>query len=210
MKHMINKSATLTTVCVLLSFGLPTRCSSQGTVIFSNFGAPGAVTDGLSGLPAEVGTTFSVGLYFAQDGITDPSQFLQIGPAIHIMFSPGYFYGGTYTAPTSQPGGFGMFQVRVWETSFGSTYEQAAANPAPQNGRLALAGESGMLRVNTGDPTIPDPQAASPLVGTTYVLSAVGARLDDGFVLNVVPEPSAAFLLLLGLPLVLLRRGRSS
>src|SRR5216683_354210 len=186
---MTKTKKLLSTLFLVVGAAFPNRCSSQGTVIFSNIGAPGAIANGLTGQRAEVGTTFSVALYFAQDGIIDQGQFVQIGSSIHINIAAGYFYGGTYTAPTLWPGGFGMFQVRVWETSFGSTYEQAAANPAPQNGRLALAGESGMLRVNTGDPTIPDPQAASPLVGTTYVLSAVGARLDDGFVLNVVPEP---------------------
>ncbi len=204
---MTKTKKLLLTLFLFLGFAFPNRCSSQGTVIFSNIGAPGAIANGLTGQRAEVGTTFSVALYFAQDGIIDQGQFVQIGSSIHINIAAGYFYGGTYTAPTLWPGGFGMFQVRVWETSFGSTYEQTVANAIPQNGRLALAGESGILRVDTGDPTIPDMAVPSPLVGFPAV---VGARLDDGFVLNVVPEPSAAFLLLLGLPLVLLRRGRSS
>ncbi|SRR6266568_3970610 len=189
----------LSIVGLLISLCHPTRCSSQGTVVFSNGGAPGAITDSLTGRPAEVGTTFSVALYFAQDGIIDPGLLVQIGPTIHINFSPGYFYGGTYTAPTLTPGGFGMFQVRVWETSFGSTFEQALANTAPQNGRLALAGESGILRVMTSYPFADPPLPPTPLVPFPAV---VGASLKDGFVLNVVPEPGSLLIILLALPLL--------
>src|SRR6266481_7234271 len=128
----------LSMVFLFISFAFPNWCPGQGTVIFSNYAAPGLVTNGLTAQPAEVGTTFSVGLYFAQDGVTDAALFLQIGSPIHVIL-PGVFNGRTYTAPTLIPGGFGMFQVRVWETSFGSTYEEALANGSPQNGRLALA-----------------------------------------------------------------------
>jgi hypothetical protein len=150
-------------------------------------------------LPAEVGTTFSVALYFAQDGIIDPAQLVQVGPAIHINVSPGYFYGGEYTAPVVPAGGFGMFQVRVWETSFGATYEQAIANGLPQSGRLALVGESGIMRVGTGNPLADPPIPPSAL----WIFPAVvGAPLKDGFVLNVVPEPGSFLILLLALPLL--------
>src|SRR6266446_3360799 len=125
---MTSTRAFVPIVLLLINFELPTPCSSQGTVVFSNGGAPGPIMNGLTGLRAEVGTTFSVGLYFAQDGVTDAAQLVQIGSAIHINFLPGYFYGGEYTEPVVPAGGYGMFQVRVWETSFGSTYEQAVAN----------------------------------------------------------------------------------
>jgi hypothetical protein len=92
-----------------------------------------------------------------------------------------------------------MFQVRVWETSFGPTYEQAVANAAPQNGRLALAGESGIMRVGTGNPTLTEPTPPATLVGWPAV---AGSPLRDGFVLNVVPEPDSLLILLLALPLL--------
>jgi hypothetical protein len=182
------------------------RCGrGQGTVYFTNAGAPGAVRNGLTGQGAEAGTTFSVTLYFAQDGIIDAAQLLQIGPAIHMNGSPGYFGGGIYTAPTLTPGGYGMFQVRVWETSFGSTFEQAVANTTPQNGRLALAGESGILRVWTSYPFADPPLPPAPLVGWPAV---VGSPLSDGFVLNVVPEPGSFLILLFALPLLALGHRR--
>ncbi len=196
---MTSSRPYLSIVLLLTNFALPTRCQSQGTVGFSNFGAPGAITSGLTGLPAEVGTTFSLALYFAQDGITDPGQLVQVGPAIHINVSPGYFFGGSYTAPVVPPGGFGMFQVRVWETSFGSTFEQAVANSTVQSGRLALAGESGIMRVATGNPLADPPIPPSIL----WIFPAVvGAPLKDGFVLNVVPEPGSFLIFLLALPLL--------
>src|SRR5216684_7916685 len=201
---MTKTQKLMSTLLLFVGVASPKRCSSQGTVVFSNFGAPGAITNALTAQRAEVGTTFSVALYFAQDGVSDQGQLVQIGSAIHINVARGIFSGGTYTAPTLEPGGFGMFQVRVWETSFGPTFEQAVANAAPQSGRLALAGESGILRVHTGDPTgLPSPPAC-----LACAPAVVGAPLSDGFLLNVVPEPGATLLLLLGLPFVLLRRGR--
>ena len=98
-----------------------------------------------------------------------------------------------------------MFQVRAWETRFGSSYEEALANSNPQNGRLALAGESGILRVWTSYPFADPPIPAAQLVGWPAV---VGAPLGDGFVLNVVPEPGLKLLMLLALPVLLFQRLR--
>ena len=50
------------------------------------------------------------------------------------------------------PGGdYGIFQARIWEASYGNTYEAAVAAP-PANGRGALLGKPKLLRVLTGDP----------------------------------------------------------
>jgi hypothetical protein len=80
-----------------------------------------------------------------------------------------------------------MFQVRVWESAFGSTYEQAVTAPE-QNGRLSLAGESQVLREFTdrGGP----PAALYGL---------------NGIVLTVIPEPSTLALVILGVVFVLFR-----
>src|SRR5713101_4963243 len=100
-----------------------------------------------------------------------------------------------------------MFEVRAWETSFGSTIEEAVANPNPQGGRLALAGESGIMSVLTGDPTLAEPTPPTSLVqDDARVVPVVGPGLRDGFVLDVVPEPSPLVLSLLFCSLFLLVR----
>src|SRR5712692_786683 len=196
---------SLLCVCGLSAYG-------QGTVFFSNFGAPGAITDSLTGQRAEVGTTLSVSLYFAADGVTDESKFTQVGPTLNIGVVDGtadpnlagrFDYNGTVTAPIVPPGGFAMFQVRAWETMFGATYEAAVANASPLNGRLALAGESGIMRVKTGNPTLVEPEVPTYLAaGPPRVVAVVGAPLSDGFVLRVVPEPGSILLLVLGAPAI--------
>ena len=108
--------------------------------------------------------------------------------------------GGILTAATAEYGGGGFFQVRVWESAYGSTYEEAVANPNPQDGRLALAGESGILALLTGRPDGIGPPPGS-LVGAHAV---VGKRLDDGILLTVVPEPSLLPFLLVGVEAVVL------
>ena len=185
----------------------------QGTVLFSNLGAPGYVINSLTGQRAESGTTFTVALYFAPNGVTDESKFTQVGDSVNMGVDGGVphsqlagrFIGGTVTAPIWPPGGFGMFQVRAWETMFGPTYEHAVANTNPQNGRLALAGESGIMRVDTGDPTLPEPGLPTALaLPSDQVAAVVGAPLSDGFLLTVVPEPGSILLLVFGLPPIVL------
>jgi hypothetical protein len=206
--HFLSKLLLLSVFCVI-----GPRLYGQGTVYFSNIGAPGAIINSLTGQRAEAGTSFSVALYFAADGVTDESTFTQVGDSVNIGVDGGVphsqlagrLIGGVRTAPLVPPGAIGMFQVRAWETVFGTTYEDAVANPYYQNGRLALAGESGIMRVDTGDPTVY--QLAASLVAPG-IQTVVGAPLSDGFVLSVVPEPSSALLLLLTLPAIfLLRRG---
>src|SRR5712692_3078843 len=133
----------LSTLFLFVGVAFPNRCSSQGSVVFSNAGVPGAITNSLTGQRAEAGTTFSVALYFAPYPFPDPgnaippdqSAFAPVAATDHLV-APGVFAAGTVIAPVQPPGYFGWFQVRAWEKSFGSTYEQAVANASPQNGRL--------------------------------------------------------------------------
>src|SRR6266852_4347248 len=131
---MTKTKKLLSTVFLFVGVAFPNRCSSQGSVFFSNFGAPGAITNSLTGQRAEAGTTFSVALYFAPYPFPDPgnatpppqSTFAPVA-ATDRLLSPGVFAAGIVIAPTQPPGYFGWFQVRAWETSFGTTYEQAVA-----------------------------------------------------------------------------------
>ena len=74
-----------------------------------------------------------------------------------------------------------MFQVRVWETAFGS-YDNARDHGAD--------GKSGIIRIDTGDPTTNPPGTAASLKGISGI--TVGALRD------CVPEPSVFGLGLLG------------
>jgi hypothetical protein len=164
---------------MLLTLGICVG-NAQGIVAFANSSAE-PVVDYRTGQPVVTGNTFLAGLYFAQDGITDESQFVQVGPAADF-WQPGVFNGGGRTAPTTVPGGYGMFQVRAWESAFGSSYEEAASAP-PQGGRLALIGKSGIFRADTSG-SIPPTKPPTTII-------AQGFR---GFHVTPVPEPATALL----------------
>jgi len=191
------KKSLLITVGLFASLQL----HGQGTVHLSNIGiglnAP--VIDSTTGTNAVAGTTFSVALYFAPypnpdpgPGTLppDPSTFTQVGYSVHLGFllpsgqwiCPGCYNEGTVLIPQVHPPGyFGWFQVKAWETAYGFTYEQAAA-AGPMNGRTALLGISNIIKVNTGDPTLTEPDTPAPLTGIS------------GILLTVVPEPSVVAL----------------
>src|SRR5438876_4454171 len=118
----------LITVAVLISQHL----HGQGTVNFSNVGlnAPIGTPCAPNGFtPAPAGTTFSVALYFAPPDPANPfvqpnaSAMTQLGASAFLV-APGIYDAGTRTADVSPPGSMGWFQVRGWETVYGSTYEQ--------------------------------------------------------------------------------------
>jgi hypothetical protein len=171
----------------------PVWAWSQGSIQFANFVVPNLVSNSITGRPVEAGTKFQVALYFAPDGVVDEEEFVQLGPSVGFV-EPGRFAGGTREVPGVDGGAYAMFQVRAWEAAFGSTYEEAISNRNPQGGRLALAGETGIMRVQPGFGTLPP----APLVGGN-VEAVVGAPLREGFILTVVPEPAPALLWLIGM-----------
>lgn len=163
---------------------------AQGTLFFNNSGDSLLKLPSGGGLP--VGPTFQVELMFAPDGTSEAlfdSLSMRIGGAVNITPIPGRFNGGVRTAPTPTPGGFGLFQVRAWETAYGASYAEAVASP-PMNGQYALTGKSEILRVFTGDPTAQNPP------------SEPGSLLSagfQGFTVTAVPEPSSAILAVAGI-----------
>jgi len=94
------------------------------------------------------------------------------------------------SVPTVPPGGQAWLQVRAWDARLGATYEDAFARG------LGGYGESPLFYAQGGNPfgQFPIP---GPLVG----LQSFNLR-------QVVPEPSAPLLLLVGLPLLFIRRRR--
>jgi len=172
---------------------------AQGTVNFSSIGG-GGVTNSLTGQRVVVGSTFQVQLYYLPDLGTPPAtdgQMMSLAGVASIGPIAGIFSGGTRTAPVSPPGTFAYFQVRAWETAFGTSYEDAVAKGAV-GGRLALTGKSNIFRVNTSDPTLQPPEAAASLVAAGML----------GFSVSAVPEPSVIGLGLLGAGALLMLRRR--
>ena len=175
---------------------------AQGTVNFANNSAT-AVTNSVTGLRVIAGTTapmnqFVAGLFYAPDtggGAPAESAMAQIATTT-ISPVAGLIQGGKVTTPlTTAPGAKAYFQIRVWETAFGSWDN---AQTAVVGGKNAIAGASAILLVTTGDPNLVPP-------GTPGNLITAGLKT---FTANqIVPEPSVIGLGLLGAgALMFLRR----
>ena len=144
-----------------------------------------------------VGNRFLAELVFAPDG-TAPGEFgttaVRLGAPASFGPVPGVFNGGGRTAAGVQPsGGFGLFQVRVWESAAGPDYVTAVATGNPQY----QAGTSLIMRIDTADPTTTPPGVPTQI--TAYLTS---------FVITPIPEPSVIALGLAGVGALLLFRRR--
>jgi hypothetical protein len=190
-----------TNLIVALAMGLVSaQVYGQGTVTFGNNSAS-AITNAFTMARVVAGTTFRVALYYLPDG-PEPSRDemlltgLSVGANAPIAPAAGLYAAGTRTTPVTTPGaGFAWFQVRCWETAFGTSYEAAVANPVTQNGRLAIAGTSNIIRVKTGDPV----NNIAPGALTAFGLQT--------FLVTQVPEPTTIGLAAMGIgALLLLRR----
>ncbi len=100
----------------------------------------------------------------------------------------GRAFGDQLTVPGVPPGtGLAWLEVRAWDTRLGATYEDVAARG------VGGFGESPLFSAHGSNPLdllgVP-----APLIGLQSF--------------SLVPEPSALLLLLLGLPLILICKGR--
>jgi hypothetical protein len=171
----------------------------QGSVNFANNSATRIWYETGTGTTfVPIGTRFTAELVYAPDGTAAgefESSAIRVGGTTTFGPVPGLFSGGGRTAPGITPaGGFGLFQVRVWETAAGADYREAILRGDAQY----QAGTSGILRVDTGDPTTVPPGTAASLV-------AAGLT---GFGVSPVPEPSVIGLGLLGAGALLMLRRR--
>jgi len=176
----------------------PRACDAQSTYFFSNY---------LVGLDAPVfdaagsrlsGANYVAVLYGgpASSGLQLGGNFLSLTPMTPVPFTfmpnglAGYFRGGTVEVNSMSPGGFAWLQVRAWDARLGATFDGVAT--------LGLGGygESNLFYAPGGNPT-GLPTLPEPLTG-----------LQSFSLLPEVPEPNSLLLLLLGLPLFLVRRGR--
>lgn len=155
-------------------------------IAFGNNAAPGDTPGAF--LPT--GTRFLVGLYYAPDGPdpTDAGMLNVMGPSVGIAPLAGRYNGGTRSTPsTTAPGGDAWFQVRTWESAFGTDYETAfASGPRDVGGntRLAVTGKSLRFNIATGSSSAPAQITAAGGVGP--------------FSAEIVPEPSTIALGILG------------
>jgi hypothetical protein len=153
---------------ILLVFGLvvtTSACLGQGSVNFQNSTTTRVYL--CDGTPVPAGNRFNAELMYAPDGT--PSYAFDVvatrvgAPASFggSLMIPGIFVGGGRTVQTiTPPGGFGLFQVRVWETAFGRDYSSAILSGDPRQN----AGKSGIIRVDTGDSTTTPPGTPVSLV----------------------------------------------
>jgi len=189
------KESLVLAIAMLATFEL----YGQGTVNFSNLLKNAPVYNSATCLDAIAGTTFSVALYSAPYDPAnpvppDPSTMTQAGAAAPLYLA-GIYYDGIRTASNITPSGsLGWFQVKAWETAFGTTYEQAQTNPA------ALIGVSNIILVQTGNPPLGKPGDLTGISGIT--LSAVGTP-------PCVPEGSPVVLGFLGAALLSCLRAKS-
>jgi len=194
MKKLLLTSA-LAVLATLSSYG-------QGSVNFANASAT-AVTLA-DGTRVPVGTRFLAELMYAPDlggAIPPEAAFDAVATRVGATSSfggsaqvlPGIFQGGGRTVSSISPsGGFGLFQVRVWESGAGASWSEAMAG----GNANYQAGHSAILRVDTGDPTLVPAQTPAALTGLT------------AFQLQPIPEPSVIGLGLLGAGALLMLRRR--
>jgi len=164
----------------------------QGAVTFSNSGNV-AIRRDTTGAPVPTGSSFQVALFWAPDGTTDfRSAAMQVGGNVNFGPTAGFFSGGNRTITEIQPAGaFALFQVRVWETAYGNSYDSVLAGNDP----AAEVGQSAVFRVDTANPLIGEPPTS---LGT----------LIPVFSVSPVPEPSVIALGLLGAGALLMLRRR--
>lgn len=193
-----------TPVKTLLSLLLLINClashiHAQGTVSFANNTSTRVfLPGGTTACPTNAG--YRAELVYAPDGTAldlFDAVALRLGADTPVGFpAPGFFFGGARTAPTTTPGGFGLFQVRVWNPSHAPDWRTAAFNNF-------CVGTSAIMRIDTGDPTTTPPGVPAPLVGNGLTAITLGHL---GWPPCIIPEPSLLALCGLCVSALCLRR----
>jgi hypothetical protein len=138
------------------------------------------------GAPVPAGARFFVQLYLGPPGTTDESALVSFAsPPIHLVLDGRYDGGVVNVDPGLPPGDTAVFQLRSWETVYGSSYEQASANGGYLGTTPLFA------RTWTGLPP-----------GTVIPLAA------PEFFVRQVPEPSSIVLGMTGVFMIVCLRNR--
>jgi hypothetical protein len=171
-----------------LGLAVVSAAFAQGTINFAS-AAPGAVfvTSNTAGVKA-TGAGYLADFYYGANGSTE-GQLTALGlPAtFNTGAQAGYFTGGARTIPGFGGGTTIEAQVRVWQSTFGPTYDLAAA----AGGEV---GKSSLFTVTLATPP-GTPQVLNGLNGTFIVASPV-------------PEPTTFAMAGLGLASMLILRRR--
>ena len=190
------KKLTVTAASLLAAISV----YAQGTVDFNNFlNTEGGVfnEDTMSAVSMDDGIVAQLYWSSTMDGVYQAAGApTMIGTAFGTPF-PGYFGGGVVRIEGVDPAGSGIFaEVRAWESSYGATYEEAAA-AGMMNGRFAILGTSPVFMTDTGNPNAAPPDLPADL-----------GALIPAFSVMSVPEPSVVALGLMGAGALLLLRRR--
>lgn len=180
----------------------------QGGIVLNTRtgGVLAPATDTLTGVPA-TGNAYLAQLYYGAAGAAEGSLvpvLLNASPDTTVGTTAwfgsgataGYILGSTgggnrYTDPAvAAPGATTSFQLRAWQASLGTTWEEALANPLYQQGTTVL-GKSGIIQVPTSANNLDTPK---PLTGLA------------AFDLVPIPEPSVIALGAIGLVALVWRR----
>lgn len=182
------------------ALALAAGAHAQGYINFAN-GAAGVnapVTNGVGGAPI-AGNSFLCQLYYGQANSTEATLVaLTNAPIGFSTVTPGYFTaGGRFLDPVFATGGVtNTFQVRVWEASLGSSWEQALATALSRPLSGEKLGKSNIIMTKAADGSV------TPLPPPANLL---GLR---GFAVTPVPEPSTIAFGIMGLGALLLLRRR--
>jgi PEP-CTERM motif len=190
-------------IVTILSVASVITAYSQGTVNFANAGgglnAPIVMNDGTTKIATS--GTWMIELMAS----ATPTGTFSVIDSTTALAAPGYFNGGVATVAGISAGGAASFQVLVWDTSIGSTF-----NLAESAGVANAWGESSIFTLAaTGNPTTTPAGIPAVLVG--MVNGTPGTTLGgSNIILNPVPEPTTLALGALGgLVLMAFRRRKS-
>jgi hypothetical protein len=185
---------------------LPVALFAQGTVQFNNTASTQLTTNtsptgtgGTGGLTTGAGQ-YTIGLYIAPQGTTDPAAFSLMGPTTLSQsgLGNGRFNGNPLPnnfAVSNNTGQTIAFQVRAWSTFAGSTYE------------LAL-GRTDLPTRYLGVSAIGEVTPATGLTPTPALFGTAAGQVGGFVLVPPVPEPSSIALGLLGLGAIALFRRR--
>ena len=164
----------------------------QGVIRLSNLGQNGIsvsqpIFDGETGLPI-AGPGFSAQLYWASQAPNSPSDLAATDSMTGFFAEPIGILVPSFGQVPAEPGTYWL-QVRVWENSFGNSYEIASTQVG------AKVGASNIFTAQT------------VLIGQDFPEALVEAGMESFSLMQVssIPEPSSIILISFGGIILVLR-----